>query len=96
MNFVYLLKQILSDKNYYISSLNLSKNVIGDEGIKIVAKIIAKSNTLVHIDVSSNEIKRDGVNVLFKELMKNQSLNCLILGITVTVNSLHPQITVLV
>jgi len=36
--------------------LNIRKNIIGDEGIGLIMKSVARSKTLVHLDISSNAI----------------------------------------
>lgn len=47
------LSQIIS-VNPNIAHIDLRKNLLGDEGVKILVKAIAKSKNIVHLDLSSN------------------------------------------
>jgi len=75
-----VLNKILLNNNYYIISLDLKNNRLGDNGIKILALGISLSFSLVHIDLSSNGIGKTGADYLFKQLSFNQSITCLNIG----------------
>lgn len=40
--------------NEHFCRINLSKNNIGDQGLKEIGKILIKNRNIVHLDVSSN------------------------------------------
>ena len=54
--------------------------MIGDEGLKVLAKTIGKSKNIIHLDVSSNQITHKGAKKLFKALLPNTALVSLKLG----------------
>ncbi|CAI2372811.1 unnamed protein product [Moneuplotes crassus] len=68
--------KIFSDilKNYDISKLDLRQNIIGNKGVKELCKGIKASDTLIHIDLGSNDITNDGANHLFNAIMNHQNL----------------------
>ena len=66
--------------NHNIAHIDLRKNLLGDEGSKLLAKAIAKSKTVVHLDISSNQITHKGAKKIFQTLLYNASLISLKLG----------------
>ena len=79
MNSALEIAQILS-VNDGISHLNLRKNQLCDEGVKVLIKAAAKSRSIVHLDLSSNSLTHIGAKKVFKSLLKNQSIISLRLG----------------
>ena len=71
-----ILKEILV-QNDHITILNISKNLIGDQGIEIISSAFPLSVSLVHLDISSNSITWKGAFHLFQYLRKNETLACL-------------------
>ena len=65
---------------YYISVLDLKQNPLGSQGIKILSKGIARSNSLVHLDLRSTAMRKEAADSLFKALCLNKTLVCLHLG----------------
>jgi Ran GTPase-activating protein (RanGAP) involved in mRNA processing and transport len=55
--------------NPNIASLDLRRNTIGDEGVKILMKAVSKSKQIVHLDLSSNELTHKGGKTIFKSLL---------------------------
>ena len=55
------LAPLIDDK---ISSIDLSKNILRDEGVKALAKCLRYLKNLVKLDLSSNEITQKGVGYL--------------------------------
>ena len=80
INTAYALKKLLKSRVYNISYLNMGKNMLGDIGLKVIAKAVGNSKTLVHLDLCSNEIKKEGADKFFNELQQNHSLTCLYIG----------------
>ena len=58
----------------------MSKNLLGDRGIALLAPAIAKSKSLVSIQLCSNEISGQGMSNLFNALIKNESLSEIDIG----------------
>ena len=49
-------------------------------GIKAIMKAVTKSRSIIHLDVSSNNIGHKGAKRVFKALAENQSLISLAIG----------------
>ena len=75
-----MVSDILSHNLYYISYLDLKQNPLGNEGIKILARGIMDSNSLVHLDLRSTAFRKEGADSLFKALEENETVNCLQIG----------------
>eukprot|EP00347_Sterkiella_histriomuscorum_P017960 403347321 len=73
------LSQIIA-VNQNIAHIDLKKNLLGDEGVKILIKAISKSKNIVHLDLSSNQITHKGAKKIFTSLLPNCSLISLKLG----------------
>ena len=54
-----------------IAHLDLSKNLLKDEGISILASIFSFNNALVSLNIASNNITSTGIEVLCHHLEKN-------------------------
>jgi Ran GTPase-activating protein (RanGAP) involved in mRNA processing and transport len=54
--------------------LDLRKNPIGDSGVTEIASSLKYSNSMVHVDFSSNELTAKGGRELFKALRTNESI----------------------
>ena len=72
--------------NFDICTLDLRKNMIGNNGIKKLCKGIAQSKTLIHVDLGSNDITADGANYFFESILNNQYLTSFSLA---NVDGLH-------
>lgn len=59
---------MLQPLNFRIAKINLHKNSLGDSGIKALMKAVKRSKTLVHLNLSSNDICNDGMISIFKGL----------------------------
>jgi len=64
----------------YVSSLDLRQNKLKNEGIKVLAKALKTTNSLVHLDLRSTAFSKEGADSLFEALICNQSLTCLRIG----------------
>lgn len=73
-NFSHKLSEIIHIDRHRFSLLNLSKNNLGDSGVKILMHEICRSQSLVHLNLSSNEISNEGMIKIFKGLSDNESL----------------------
>ncbi len=56
------------------SHLILSRNRLGDEGLSIISRSVAKLTDLVVIDISNNNLTYRGIEALFHNLKQNYSL----------------------
>jgi len=54
-----------------ITHLNLQRNMLGDSGAIKIVEAFRKSQTLISLNLSSNEIKPRGINAIFENLMQN-------------------------
>ena len=63
---------LLSEEKCSLTKLNLSNNLIGDEGCAILAEGIAKNNSLISINLSSNNILNKGIIELSKSLKSEE------------------------
>lgn len=57
-----------------LAVLDLHKNNLGDAGVKLLLPSIAKSRTLIHFNIASNDITNDGMMALFSGMLRNESL----------------------
>jgi hypothetical protein len=57
-----------------VSHVNLSRNRLKDEGIKLLAKNLMVNKTIIHLDISQNEISHRGAEELFERLSSNESI----------------------
>ena len=65
------LAELISDEKCSLAKLNISNNLIGDEGAIILSQGIAKNNSLIAINLSSNHILNSGIIELAKSLKSN-------------------------
>jgi Ran GTPase-activating protein (RanGAP) involved in mRNA processing and transport len=68
-----ILGQILRLNNF--SYLDLKKNVLGNKGLKELAKSISTNASLIHVDIGSNDITYEGANSFFVGLRKHKTLS---------------------
>ena len=73
MNSSIVLSKILS-KSKIFSYIDLSKNKLGDIGIKNIVKNLLFNNEIVHLDISSNDISQSGISDILYFLSKHSSL----------------------
>ena len=66
--------------NDRITQLHLKKNLLGDAGVESIMRVVARSKTLVHLDISSNQLSSQGAKKVFKALLVNQSVASLSVG----------------
>ena len=76
-------------RDYYISSLDLSQNPLGNESIEILAKGIINSTSLLHLNLRSTAFRKEGADALFKALTVNCTVTCLYIG---NIKGLHRNI----
>ena len=73
-----IFSNLLLNHLYYdydrISALDLSKNLLRDEGISLIAKAISQNITLASLKVANNEITFKGLSVLCDSLKNNTAL----------------------
>lgn len=76
-----LIEELLSNENK-LQELALGNNLLGDEGVRILAiKVLGtESSILQKLDLSENEIGNEGIAVLADALKINKSLSVLSLG----------------
>ena len=60
-------------KNTSLESLNVKGNVIGDQGMKLLAKGLASSPNIKELDISLNEISSEGF-LAFCEILEHTGL----------------------
>ena len=65
----------LLGSNPKIAHLDLSINMLGDKGVKVLVPQLLKSKQLVSIHFGSNEITVHGMTILFNQLVNNQSID---------------------
>jgi Leucine Rich repeat len=65
--------EILKGNNEF-AYINLSKNLLKDEGVYKICKQVSKSLSIVHFDISSNEISPEGIESLLGLFMNHMSL----------------------
>lgn len=58
-----------------MESFNLSNNKIGYHGAKILAEAIPLNRSLVHLDLTTNDITDDGLKFIGESIVKNDTLN---------------------
>jgi len=75
-----VIANIVSHSIYYISSIELSQNPLGNKGIISIAKAVSKSESIVHLDLRSTAFRKEAANKLFKALSVNKSITCLQIG----------------
>lgn len=63
-----------------ITHLNLERNLLCDAGTITIVKALRKSEVLIYLNLSSNEIKPRGINTILENLMDNSSIQELVLG----------------
>ena len=63
----YLRDQMAIDRHRFVS-LDLHKNLLGDQGVKILMTEIRRSKSLVDLNLASNEISNDGMISIFEAL----------------------------
>ena len=68
-----MLGTILRLNNF--SHLDLRKNVLGNKGLKELAKSINTNSSLIHVDIGSNDITFEGANSFFISLRKHKTLS---------------------
>ena len=62
------LSKLLSEEKCTLTKINLSNNYIGDDGCTILSEGIAKNNSLISLNLSSNNILNRGVIDIAKSL----------------------------
>eukprot|EP00826_Nyctotherus_ovalis_P019413 TRINITY_DN15987_c0_g2_i1.p1 TRINITY_DN15987_c0_g2~~TRINITY_DN15987_c0_g2_i1.p1 ORF type:complete len:313 (+),score=64.94 TRINITY_DN15987_c0_g2_i1:561-1499(+) len=70
----------MSKNQYYVSAVDLKRNPIGNEGVAALTNGIAKTNSLIHLDLRSIAFTKEGAQHLFKALIKNRTVTCLRIG----------------
>lgn len=56
------------------SHLDLRKNVLGNNGLKELAKSMNTNSSVIHVDIGSNDITFEGANSFFLSLRKHKTL----------------------
>ncbi|CDW82527.1 UNKNOWN [Stylonychia lemnae] len=62
------------------SHLDLSRNKLRDDGVKILSKYLVANRSIIHLDLSQNEITHKGSQELFLQLASNVSIISLDVG----------------
>jgi hypothetical protein len=63
-----------SNHNLFIQEINLSNNVISNQGIKSIAKALESSKTVKTINLAANAISNSGAASLARMIERNQYL----------------------
>lgn len=73
--------------------MEIKENNLGEEGIKQLIVILYQSKSLVHLDITSNQISNTAASILFESLGHNESVHCLIMGNSAcqSRNSIRPE-----
>jgi Ran GTPase-activating protein (RanGAP) involved in mRNA processing and transport len=66
--------KFLIGENCMLESLNLSGNKTGHYGAKAIALALSKNRTLIHLDMTRNDIDDDGLRMLGESLYENGNL----------------------
>lgn len=74
-------------QNYKISDLTIGNCELGDEGATLLSKGIIISQSIVHLQLPSNQITYLGGNSIFKAMQLNKSITCLDLSSPKRLNS---------
>lgn len=78
MNFAHALSKLLSAQKQLsierISRLDLSRNHLRDEGISILAPVIAASTSIIYLSLANNEFGIKGLGNLCSCMKLNQSI----------------------
>lgn len=64
----------LISKNTHFVKLNLSRNLLKDEGAYFIAERLKKDTNIIHLDLSSNCLTKKGVKYLCDMLLTNITL----------------------
>ena len=73
INSIIIISSILFNSDR-ISRLNLTRNNLGDAGVKILINSIKNSHSLVSLNITSNSITHKGGEIIFGELANQQSI----------------------
>ncbi len=65
------ISDILTSKYCVLESLNLSSNRIGHYGAKAIAQALSKNRTLIHLDLTRNDIDDNGLKMIAESLETN-------------------------
>ena len=60
--------------NPYFSNLILARNTLRDEGISSMVPYLIRNRSLVHIDISSNDIGSEGTSIFFTAMASHKSV----------------------
>ena len=63
------------EKNTSLTSISLSSNNIGDNGVKALAEALKKNTSLTSIFIVNNNITDDGMKALAEALKENTSIS---------------------
>ena len=77
LRFAEYLKDLMSIDRHRFVSLDLQKNLLGDQGVRILMTEIRRSKSIVDLNLASNEISNEGMISIFDALQDNQSLSAL-------------------
>ena len=61
-------------KNHHFIKVNLSRNILKNEGVKHLAYALKSDTQIIHLDVSSNALSDKGIGYLCDMLMTNNTL----------------------
>ena len=82
------LVELLSDEKCSLAKLNISNNLIGDEGTIILSKGIAENHSLIAINLSSNYITNSGL-IEFAKSLNSETGNKTIKKINLSKNEIE-------
>ena len=63
--------EILTSKYCVLESLNLSSNRVGHYGAKSISQALSKNRTLIHLDMTRNDIDDNGLKMVAESLETN-------------------------
>ena len=66
--------------NKNIVHINLSKNLLKDEGVEEIMRQVKHSYSIIHLDLQQNNITSKGAKKIFKGLISNNSVISLKVG----------------
>lgn len=69
--------------NRSISELDLQDNKIGDEGARVLARMLKKDTVLTNLNLATNKIGSDGARAIANALKSNMKLKAIDLGVRV-------------
>ena len=73
VNCAKMIASVLHDNNHFVK-INLSKNVLKNDGAKYLAHVLKRDKNIIDLDLSSNALTDKGIQYLCDMLLVNNTL----------------------